>query len=300
MISEDFSENNNGVQPADNVTVLEKNQNQKAKDITQYGVVTVHKDESVYKAIGIMAEKHISGLPVVDDTGLVGIISEKDVLKLLYETEFLPGSVENYMTRNPVSFDLEDSVSDICDCLINNNFRRVTILHQGKLAGIITRADLIKANMHKFKPVSSRDIKSSVSNNDQRAKDVMKTGLLTIRKDTPTYEAMEILATKNVTGLPVVDDYMNLLGIISEKDILKFLYDPVTKPGNIEDIMTEDVIAFSQDDSLFDICDCLINNNFRRVPILNQGKLVGIISRADIIVYILKNKSAIFKHKRPN
>jgi CBS domain-containing protein len=297
MKGEDFPQNNNGVQPADNVTVLEKNQNQKAKDITQYGVVTVHKDESVYKAIGLMAEKHISGLPVVDDTSLVGIISEKDVLKLLYNSEFLPGAVQEYMTKNPVSFDLEDSVSDICDCLINNNFRRVTILHQGKLAGIVTRADLIKANIHKFKPQSSCDENPSISNKQPCAKDVMKTGLLTVGKDTPIYEAIEILATKNVTGLPVVDDSMNLLGIVSEKDLIKFLYEPITKPTNIEDFMTEDVITFNQDDSLFDICDCLINNNFRRVPILNQGRLVGIISRADIIVYILKNKSAVFKRK---
>ncbi len=78
------------------------------------------------------------------------------------------------------------------------------------------------------------------------AKDVMKSGLLTVRMSTPVYEAMEILATKNVTGLPVVDEYMNMLGIISEKDMLKLLYDPNAKPGLVEEYMTAGVIGFEQ------------------------------------------------------
>jgi predicted transcriptional regulator len=77
--------------------------------------------------------------------------------------------------------------------------------------------------------------------------------------------------------------------------MLEFLNDPKAKSGKVEDLMTEKVISFNHDDSLFDICDCLRNNSFRRVPILNQGKIVGIISRKDIIVYILRNKSAVFQ-----
>lgn len=299
MTHEGSSGIENSGQSVGSAVVLEKNEHRKAKDIAKFGVATVRKEESVYKAIGIMAEKHISGLPVVDDTSLVGIISEKDVLKLLYDTEFLPGKVEDYMTKDVVSFDLEESLADICDCLINNHFRRVTILHQGKLAGIISRADLIKANKDRFKPQGS-DSKSTEHKDGFLARDVMRCGLLTVKKETPIYEAMEILATWHITGLPVVDDYMNLVGIVSEKDMLKLLYDPEANLGKVENSMTEQVISFNHDDSLFDVCDCLINNRFRRVPILDQNKLVGIISRADIIVYILKNKSAIFKHKRIN
>jgi CBS domain-containing protein len=132
---------------------------------------------------------------------------------------------------------------------------------------------------------------------DPVAKDVMKSGLLTVRTSTPIYEAMEILATKNVTGLPVVDDYMNLLGIVSEKDILKLLYDPSAKPGLVKDYMTTDVVGFDRNTSLFEICHCLVNNNFRRVPILDNGKLVGIISRTDIMTYIMKNHSRFFAQK---
>ena len=260
-------------------------------------MITIEKDKSVYDAIRKLVEKNISGLPVVDATGLVGIISEKDVLRLLYEKKLIQGTVGDYMTRDVVCLDEEQDLADICDCLINNNFRRVPIMHQGKLVAIISRADLIKANKDKFKP-KGWDEESTKNKEGLLAEDVMKCGLLTVKRNMPVYEAMEILATRNLTGLPVVDDSMNLVGIVSEKDMLKLLYDPAVEPGKIEDFMTEDVVSFNHDDSLFNVCQCLMNNYFRRVPILRHGKLVGVISRADLIICILKNESVIFKNRQ--
>ncbi len=268
-----------------------------AKDIMKCAVVVIRKDESVYEAIRLLMEKNISGLPVVDDTSLVGIISEKDLLKLLFDKEFLPGIVEDYMTKEVVSFDEEDSVLDVCYSLMTNHFRRVPILRRGNIVGIISRADLIRANKDKFKPESMAE-ESTKHKDVPSASEVMKCGLATVTREAPIYKAMEILAMMDITGLPVVDNYMNLVGIISEKDMLKLLYDPKAEPGNVEDFMTEEVVSFNQNDNLFDICNCLMNNNFRRVPILDQGRLVGIISVTDIILYILRKKSALIKHKR--
>jgi CBS domain-containing protein len=268
----------------------------KAKDVMQYGVATIDKKTSVYQAIALMVKKNVTGLPVVDESGLVGLISEKDVLKLLYSTEFVEGCVSDYMTTKIFTFDEDDALVDVCRCLMQNSFRRVPVMRQGRLAGIISRADLIRANKDKFRPRGQQDDSASCPALVV-AKDVMKSGLLTVRTSTPVYEAMEMLAAKNVTGLPVVDEYMNMLGIISEKDMLKLLYDPNAKPGLVEEYMTAGVIGFEQSTSLFDICDCLINNSFRRVPILDGGKLVGIISRTDIMAYIMKNHSRFFSQK---
>jgi CBS domain-containing protein len=130
-----------------------------------------------------------------------------------------------------------------------------------------------------------------------KAKTVMTTDILFVKRRTPIYEAMRILVDKNITGLPVVNDDMTLAGIISEKDVLKLLYDIKDRAGNVEDFMTANICSFDADDNLVDITECLINNNFRRVPITSEGKLVGIISRKDIIKYILqlrhKNKMTV-------
>ncbi|MBN2137445.1 MAG: CBS domain-containing protein [Sedimentisphaerales bacterium] len=269
----------------------------RASDIAQCGPRTIAKDKSVYEAVSVMVSEHISGLPVVDQGRLVGIVTEKDLLRLLHAAEFIPGKVEEFMTTDPITFEEDCSLADVCECLANNPFRRVPIMHQGKLTGIISRSDIIKACKDKFKPENQAD-QSADRRRRPTAEDVMKRGLLTVRRQTPIYDAMNILATEAITGLPVVDDAMNLVGILTEKDMLKSLRDPYVKAGNAEDFMTENVTSFRSNDSLYDICDCLIENSFRRVPILDAGKVVGIISRADVMIYILKNKSAFFGRRR--
>ena len=121
-----------------------------------------------------------------------------------------------------------------------------------------------------------------------KVKEIMKTEVITVKRETDTYEAIRILVENNITGLPVVNDDMSVAGIISEKDVLRLLYDMEDKPGNVEDFMTKDVICFDQEESLIDITEHLIKHDFRRVPILEEGKLVGILSRKDVIACILK------------
>ena len=128
-----------------------------------------------------------------------------------------------------------------------------------------------------------------------KAKDIMKKKVITVKRDTSIQEAIRILVDNNITGLPVVNDDMTLAGIISEKDVLRFLSDldllmlleDIKKSdATVEDFMTKKVVAFDRDDTVSDVCDCLVKKNFRRVPILSEGEVVGIISRKDLIKYI--------------
>ena len=121
-----------------------------------------------------------------------------------------------------------------------------------------------------------------------KAKTIMTTNVISVSKQTGIYEAIRTMVENNITGLPVVNDDMSLAGVISEKDVLSLLYNIEDKPGKVEDFMTKTPVCFNEDDSLIDIAECFIKNDFRRVPIVTQGKLTGIISRKDIITYILK------------
>ncbi|HUV40858.1 MAG TPA: CBS domain-containing protein [Sedimentisphaerales bacterium] len=127
-----------------------------------------------------------------------------------------------------------------------------------------------------------------------RAKDVMREDVVNVKKDTPIYEAVRLLRDNHITGVPVVDDDMALIGILSEKDVLSLLFyaygDEEQKV--VKDFMTQPPICFDQEESLLNVCDCLIMNGFRRVPITSNGRLVGIISRADLIDCILHLKRA--------
>jgi CBS domain-containing protein len=119
-----------------------------------------------------------------------------------------------------------------------------------------------------------------------RASAIMKTDVVTVTRGEDIREAIRIMLLNNVTGLPVVNDDGTVAGIITEKDVLKLLYSSPDKPGTVEEFMTTNVVCFEQDTHLSEVVDCLMMNRFRRVPILNKGRLVGIISRRDVIRHI--------------
>jgi CBS domain-containing protein len=114
------------------------------RDIMQSAPITIGRDESLRAALQLLIGNNISGLPVVDGAGcLIGVLSEKDLLKIFYE----PGAqtVESLMTRQPVSMSVDTPLVDVVDCLMANDFRRVFIEEEGKLVGLVSRADLMPA-----------------------------------------------------------------------------------------------------------------------------------------------------------
>lgn len=119
-----------------------------------------------------------------------------------------------------------------------------------------------------------------------KAKDIMKTDVLAVAADADIYQAIRIMVQNNVTGLPVVDGDGMLVGIVTEKDVLWLLYENEDRPGTVEDFMTKTVVAFDQEMDLATVANGLAANSFRRVPILSEGRLVGIISRKDVIQHI--------------
>lgn len=130
-------------------------------------VITVAPDTSILAAAKLMLEHKISGLPVVDPTGqLVGIVSEHDLLRddgkggagspwlqLMIEpgglanepTRLRDRKVSEVMTRNPVSVTAASSLADACRLIEQRGIKRLPVVHNSQLVGIIARADLVRA-----------------------------------------------------------------------------------------------------------------------------------------------------------
>ena len=127
-----------------------------------------------------------------------------------------------------------------------------------------------------------------------RAKDIMTENIISVRKDTPIYEAVELMVKHGISGMPVVEDGMTQVGILSEKDVIILLYGK-EDDGNktVNDFMTQPVVHFDADESLLEISDFLMKNTFRRVTITSKEKLVGIISIKDVLEYILELRREI-------
>jgi len=123
-----------------------------------------------------------------------------------------------------------------------------------------------------------------------KVKDIMTKEVVSAKPDTPIYEAVKLLRKNEITGLPIVEDDMTLVGILTEKDVLRLFYaDEEEKSKTAGDFMTRPAVHYDEDDSLQSICDFMMINYFRRVPVASkEGKVVGIISRPDVIEYILR------------
>jgi CBS domain-containing protein len=124
-------------------------------------------------------------------------------------------------------------------------------------------------------------------------KTIMTTDLVTVHPHAPIYEALNLLKDHQVSGLPVVDEENHLVGILTEKDVLTLLISPEPRSVTVSDYMSRKVVCFKEDDSAISVCEFFLKNAIRRVPIVRDGKFVGIVSRRDIISLILEVESKI-------
>lgn len=120
-----------------------------------------------------------------------------------------------------------------------------------------------------------------------KACDVMNKNIFTIGPDQSLLEAMRLLVCKEISGLPVVDSENKLIGIITEKDILNFVFSGNLNSTKVEEVMSRDVMSFTCEDTAESIAVAIGENRFRRVPIVEGDKVIGIVSRRDILRVVL-------------
>ncbi len=125
-----------------------------------------------------------------------------------------------------------------------------------------------------------------------KAKDIMTQNVISVKKEILIYEAMELMRKEDITGMPVVEDDMTLVGVITEKDVIRLFYaEEDEKNQTVGFFMTRPAVSYRENESLRSICDFMTINYFRRVPVISRkGILVGIISRPDIIDYIIEQR----------
>jgi CBS domain-containing protein len=105
-------------------------------------------DDIVY-AMRVLLDKRLSGAPVVDRDGqLVGVLSKKDCLAIVYHTAYHQdwgGQVEQYMSRNVETIDADSSILDAAEKFLSSSYRRFPVMRDGRLVGQISRCDLLRA-----------------------------------------------------------------------------------------------------------------------------------------------------------
>jgi len=118
----------------------------KAKNIMTSHVVAIDADDTIDYAISLMVKHRISGLPVVDKRGYpLGIVSEFDLLELICEGHTEENAVSHYMSAGLYGVGEEDTWVQVADMFREKHVRRLPVLRDGKIVGIVTRHDLVHA-----------------------------------------------------------------------------------------------------------------------------------------------------------
>ncbi|MFH1131508.1 MAG: CBS domain-containing protein [Pseudomonadota bacterium] len=115
-----------------------------------------------------------------------------------------------------------------------------------------------------------------------KVKDAMSPHLVTVKADDVAIDALKILVRKGVSGAPVIGEGGQLVGLVTEFDLLLAL-DFVGEGVPVSKIMSSNVVTVEPDTDLEEVRDLLLVNNFRRIPVAKEGKIIGIISRRDIL-----------------
>jgi CBS domain-containing protein len=109
------------------------------------------------------------------------------------------------------------------------------------------------------------------------ARDIMTSEVRTIDASASVEAAARIMFEESISGMPVVDSDDRIVGVVSEFDVLS------RKGDTVRDIMTTSVVTVGEDTDPETIATMLIEQRIRRLPVVHDGKVVGIISRSDLV-----------------
>jgi CBS domain-containing protein len=119
-----------------------------------------------------------------------------------------------------------------------------------------------------------------------RVRDYMTTRLITFTPEMEVMSAVNLLVKHNISGAPVIDKAGKLVGMLSERDCLNIAFvaaQDTCIAGPVSQFMSTEVITVDPDINLSQLASMFLSKSYRRYPVVEDGKLVGQISRADVL-----------------
>ena len=131
-----------------------------------------------------------------------------------------------------------------------------------------------------------------MSKEQKRVRDVMITNFVSLRPDVDIYRGIEIIVDKGLMGAPVVE-HNKLVGVFSEKDAFRVMANWAFEVdneigGTVGDHMTRDVVTIDAGTQIASLTSKFLQHFFRGLPVVDDGELVGLVSRRDILKALMQ------------
>ena len=199
------------------------------------------------------------------------------------------GEVMAIATLDVISIPPTKSIIGAVEQMTKCGFRRLPVTDAGtkKLRGIITSGDIINfmGGGDKHRLVEVRHNGNLIAAVNENVRTIMTQQPVALKHDACIRDAVEIIITKKIGGLPIIDRDGALAGIVTERDVLRVL-GTERSPLKVEDVMTTSLRVTAPDCPIATVTKDMTSYRFRRLPVVSDDVLYGIVTATDIMRYL--------------
>jgi len=240
-------------------------------DVMSKNVATISPNETVVSAAKMMSEKRVSCLAVMDGGQVAGILTETDMLRRVARNgkHFYHSTLEQIMSGTVKSVSGDMSVLEASNIMSETRIKRLPVLEQGKLVGIVTQTDLVRA-------LTSYGLWRDVS-------EIMSRDVAVIPENATVAKAAELMTLRRISCIVVLDGG-EATGVLTQKDMLRRVValqrDPVRV--RVRDVMSSPVASVAANCSVFSASKMMEEMNVRRLVVTEGKELAGVVTQTDI------------------
>ncbi len=263
------------------------------KNLMSEELITVDKDQNLSDALKLLRKHNVSRLPVTNNKELVGIISERDIANKLGSSKYesMPASrlhISSVMVKDVFTVPETMQLDEVAGLMLEEGIGSVPVMSDDQMVGIVSKADFVTLAV-------------GIAFDKITVKEVMSKELIVVSPTERLVHARRQMIEAHVGRLPVVDDG-KLVGMITSKDLMRAFIDfrknvpekyqkSQIKEVLIEDIMSSNPKYVSKDMSISEVSKIMMETGFNGLPVVEDDKVVGIITQTDILRLIQKLES---------
>lgn len=188
-------------------------------------------------------------------------------------------------------------VYDGIQIMVKEGFRRIPVVDPGtqRLRGIITATDIVNylGGGEKYQIIQQKYAGNFFKAINEPVRAIMTQKVVSVHTYAKISDAIDLMTKHNIGGLPVVDEENRVWAIITERDIIT-IFSRRIGGAKVTDLMSKKVVTAMPKTSIFEAEKRMIKHGFRRLPIVLEGKLVGIVTVMDILRFF--GSGEVFKH----
>ncbi|MGL6297643.1 MAG: CBS domain-containing protein [Methanobacteriaceae archaeon] len=195
--------------------------------------------------------------------------------------------------KEVVSIPQTTTIKETAHIMVENNFRRLPVTDpgSGKILGIVTAMDILDflGGGDKFNLMEKRYDDNFLAAINAPVKEIMSRNIISMSKKGSMGEAITKMMENDIGVIPIIDDNEKLVGIVSERDFATAMAGVLTEEI-VDDFMATDVITITPGTPIESVTKIMVRNNFKRIPVVEDEEIVGIVTANDILIFLGENK----------